>query len=488
MELRYICRGLDISCPKHLENMDVVGITSNSKKVKEGFLFVCLDGRKNNGHHYIDEALMNGALAVVIDDCAYLSKNAILVESTRVFLAKAMNVFCDEPTKKMKFIAVTGTNGKTSTTVMIKNIFDEAKIKCEVIGTLNSSPYSIKNDDPRVNFTTPDPEELYPMLKRMADDGVEVVVMEASSHALKLEKLAPINFEIGIFTNLSEDHLDFHRSMEDYFNSKLKVFDLCKLGIINIDDEYGKRIINKTSIKTIGCSAIENADFCAKNIRKSLQGSIYTLAYGDFSIEINCAIPGEFSIANSLYACACALEYGIDAKIIQNAFKKFSGVEGRFERFFTENETDITVFIDYAHTPDALKKLLLEVNVNKEEWQRTILLFGCGGEREKEKRCIMGKIASQYADFVIITSDNPRSEDPNEIINDILLGFDGEKNFVIIPNRKTAIEFAISSHKSGDILLLAGQGHEKYLRDNIGVHPFDEREILRNAFDRYKNN
>ncbi len=485
MELRYICQRLDIKCPKSLENIEVEGITSNSKKVKRGYLFVCLSGGKNDGHHYIDEALMNGACAAVIENDAYLCQKAILVDSTRLFLAMAMNVFCDEPTAKMKFVGITGTNGKTSTASMLKNIFDEANISCEIIGTLNSSQYAEKCDDPTVNFTTPDPEILYPMLKRMADNGVKFVVMEASSHALFYEKLAPISFEIGIFTNLTEDHLDFHRSMEDYFKSKLKLFDACKLGIINTDDEYGKIIINK-KYNTKTCSAFENADYYVKYVEKTIDGSKYTLIFKEKELKINCAVPGQFSIANSLYACACALELGIDEKIVQSAFDKFTSVEGRFEKFQAPCGLDLSVIIDYAHTPDALNKLLLEVNSFKREGQRTVLLFGCGGEREKEKRYLMGKIASQNADFVIITNDNPRSEDPSEIINEILLGFEGEKNFVVIPNRKIAIEFAIASHKAGDIVLLAGKGHEKYLIDKDGVHPFDERKILENAFKKYR--
>lgn len=482
MELRYICQKLDINCSKSLENIEVTGITSNSKKVENGYLFVCLLGEKKDGHHYIDEALMRGACAVVIEKNAYLSSNAILVDSTREFLSMAMNIFCDEPTEKMKFIGITGTNGKTSTASMLKSIFDEAGLSAEVIGTLNSSRYAEKSDDPTVNFTTPDPEILYPMLKKMAEGGVKFVVMEASSHALFYEKLAPISFEIGIFTNLTEDHLDFHLSMEDYFKSKLKLFDQCKIGIINTDDEYGKRITDKKIYNTKTCSAFENADYCAKDVNKTFEGSKYTIAFNEKELKITCAVPTQFSIANSLYACACALELGIDENIVQNAFNKFSFVEGRFERFPTPSGMDLTVFIDYAHTPDALKNLLEDVNSLKCEGQRTVLLFGCGGDREKEKRYHMGKIASQNADFVIVTNDNPRSEDPNEIINDILLGFEGEKNFVVIPNRKIAIEFAIATHKSGDILLLAGKGHEKYLIDRDGVHPFDERKILENTF------
>ena len=486
MKLSEICQKSDVICPKYLEDIEILGITSNSTKVKDGYLFVCLNGTKNDGHRYINDAILNGAVAVIIENQSFSFDRSILVGDTRATLAKMMNIFCGEPTKKLKFIAVTGTNGKTSVTVMIKNIFDKANIKSEVIGTLKNSSFLENFDDLTANFTTPDPEELYPLLRRILDAGNEFVIMEASSHALKLKKLEPIEFEIGIFTNLTEDHLDFHLTMEDYFKAKLTLFEKCKRGIINIDDDYGKLILNTSSCKILTCSTKQVADFVATDINYCGDAGVkYILKNKEKEIDIFSNIPGEFSVYNSMQASACALCLGIDEYTIRDALKSFEGVRGRLEKIELFKGWGFAAFIDYAHTPDALKKLLETVNRFKREEQRVVLVFGCGGDREKEKRKIMGEIASKNADFVIVTSDNPRSEKPNLIINDIICGMKEQNNFAIIPNRKNAIEYAIATAKKGDIILLAGKGHEDYEINAYGKSHFDEREILQDLYKKY---
>ena len=486
MKLLDICRKTDISCPEHLENLEISGITSNSKKVREGYIFVCLDGTKNDGHRYINDALLRGARAVVIEKENFSCQCSILVGDTRAALAKMMNAFCGEPTKNLKFIAVTGTNGKTSVSVMIKNIFEKANIPCEVIGTLNNSSFLEKSQDLTANFTTPDPEELYPQLRRISDVGKKVVIIEASSHALKLKKLEPIEFEIGIFTNLTEDHLDFHLTMEDYFKSKLTLFDKCRRGIINIDDEYGKLILKSSSCDFATCSIRQRANYIANDIEyQGERGVKYKLKNKEKEINVFCTVPGEFSVFNSMQACACAVEFGIDEHIIEDAFKSFDFVKGRLEKIGLFEGWGFAAFIDYAHTPDALQKLLDTVNGFKTSNQRVILLFGCGGDREKEKRKIMGGIASENADFVIVTSDNPRSEEPNEIINEILSGMKKASNFAVFPDRRKAIEYAIATASEGDIILLAGKGHEDYEINARGREPFDEREILLGLYKKY---
>ena len=486
MKLLDICRKININCPQHLEKLEILGITSNSKRVKDGYLFVCLEGTKLDGHRFINDALMNGASAVIIQNQKFSCQQSILVDDTRVALARAMNAFCGEPTKKLKFIAVTGTNGKTSVSLMIKNIFDYANIKSEVIGTLNYSSFLVKQDDLIANFTTPDPEELYPMLRRILDAGIQIVIMEASSHALKLKKLDPIEFEFGIFTNLTEDHLDFHLTMEDYFNSKLSLFNKCRRGIINIDDPYGKLILKSSSCAFITCSTKECADYSAINIEhQGERGVKYTLKNKEKQIDIQSNIPGEISAYNSMQASACAHEFGIDEYTIREAFKAFGGVRGRLEKIDIFEGCGFNVFIDYAHTPNALEKLLETVGTFKREGQRVVLLFGCGGDREKEKRKIMGEIASQNADLVIVTNDNPRSENPNSILNQILMGMSDKNNFVVIQDRKRAIEYAIATARKGDIILLAGKGHEDYEISANGKRPFDERKILYEAYKKY---
>ncbi|MBQ9978342.1 MAG: UDP-N-acetylmuramoyl-L-alanyl-D-glutamate--2,6-diaminopimelate ligase [Clostridia bacterium] len=487
MRLYDICRGANIECPPHLADAEIEGITSDSRRVKRNYLFFCLSGMRDDGHRYIRAALERGAYAAVIEDKRYACDRSITVESTRASLARAMNVLCGEPTKKLKFIGVTGTNGKTSVSVMIKHIFDSSKKDCEIIGTLNCSSFSEKSDDFAKNFTTPDPEELYPMLRRISDAGIEWVVMEASSHALKLHKLEPIDFEIGIFTNLTEDHLDFHGDMEDYFKSKLCLFDKCKLGIINIDGDYGKRILQSAKCSAKTCSLTEKADYFAESISYfGEHGTKYTIKTQAERINAFCRAPGAFSVMNSMQAIAAAIELGIDREDAERAIERFSGVRGRLERVPESDELGYDVFIDYAHTPDALEQLLIAVRNFKREGSRIILLFGCGGDREKEKRAKMGGIATELADITVITGDNPRSEDPQEIINDILQGIDKSKEYIVIQHRKNAIGYAMALAREGDVVLLAGKGHENYEINGRGRFHFDEREIIREIIDKKK--
>jgi UDP-N-acetylmuramoyl-L-alanyl-D-glutamate--2,6-diaminopimelate ligase len=486
MRLLELCKKLQIKCPAALQDGEIRGITSNSQKVSEGFIFFCLEGTKRDGHHYAHEALMKGAIAVVIENERYECERSIRVVSTRAALARAMDVFCGEVSKKLKFIGITGTNGKTSTSMMLKHILDNADISCEVIGTLNCSSFSEKHETTSTNFTTPDPEELYPMLQRISDAGIGTVIMETSSHALKLRKLEPIRFEIGIFTNLTEDHLDFHGDMEDYFKSKCRLFDKCKLGIINIDDAFGMRITREVYCEKKTCSVLKDADFAVLGLDNlGEDGFEYEAEYGGERIRIKCRVPGEFSIMNSVQAAAAALTLGIDKNIIERSFESFFGVKGRLEKSELSRGRGFAVFIDYAHTPDALCKVLSTLKSFKKEGSRVVALFGCGGDREREKRALMGKIAVENADFAVITSDNPRSEDPTDIINDILHGCEGAQNFAVIPNRKDAIEYVIATHRVGDIILLAGKGHENYEIDARGAHYFDEREVLGKAIEKY---
>ncbi len=481
MRLYDICRGADLECPLHLENIEIEGISSSSRDIRKNFIFVCLRGNATDGHLYMDDAIRRGAAAIVIDDLSFVGERTILVPDTRVALAKMTDSFCGHPAKKLRMIGVTGTNGKTSVTAMIKSIFDSAHLSCETLGTLSGISKG------NACFTTPDPELLYPKLKELYDSGTKTVVMEASSHALKLKKLEPINFEIGIFTGLTEDHLDFHGNMEDYFKSKIELFKHSGLGIINIDDEFGKRIAKNPPCKIKTCSLFGDADYFVNNLEYfGFSGSEFTVCSAHGYLRIKCAIPGEFSVMNALEACAAAIELGISAENIESAFKSLCGIDGRFERVELPPGADIEVIIDYAHTPDALKKTLGVINKIKSKTSRTIVLFGCGGEREKEKRSLMGRIAVCEADLAIITSDNSRSEPTNEILRDILLGVGDRDNYAVIPDRRHAIEYAIASAKSGDLLLLAGKGHEKYEINRFGKLPFDERKAVRDACEKYK--
>ncbi len=487
MKLLDILKKAKIDCPSHLIDVEVEGITSRSEDVREGFVFVCLKGTKTDGHSYIGKALEQGACAIVIEDEKYIGYNTVSTESTRKALSNMLDAFYGEPSKRLNFIAVTGTNGKTSVAEMIKCILVKSNISCEVIGTLDHLSFPKASNALQTHLTTPDPEELYPMLLRIAESGASFVIMEASSHALKLKKLEPIKFEIGIFTNLTEDHLDFHKTMEDYFKSKLELFNKCRLGIINIDGEYGKRIINEAPCMIKTCSMHENADYTAKNINEHYEkGSGYTLTYGTKALDIEIKMPGKFSILNSMQACACALELNIDNEIIKQTLKEFSGASGRLEKIDFFKEYGISVFIDYAHTPDALSKLIDTAASFKKNGGKIILVFGCGGNREKEKRAKMGEIAAKNSFLAIVTNDNPRNENPMDIINDIVSGMKGYSNYAVIPDRRKAIAYAIATAKHDDIVLLAGKGHEKYEINALGTSPFDEREVLREIYKNYK--
>ena len=491
MTLLTLCEQIGAKCPRHLEEQEVRGITSSSKKVKDGYVFVCIEGTHIDGHLYIGEALERGALAVVVEKKEYLNGQAIFSPNSRKTLSYMLDAFYSFPSKKMKFIGVTGTNGKTSVSVMLKNILDSADIPCGLIGTVKCSSLGVEiekhPDNPLSNMTTPDPEELYPMLASMACDGVRYVIMEATSHALFLEKLAPIEFDVGIFTNLTQDHLDFHPSMDEYFKAKLKLFEQSRVGIVNIDDAFGEKIKELAPCTVKTCSARgKNCDYGAENIKNmSVSGVEYTLESADGSFPLYCSVPGTFSVMNSMQAAACAMEIGIDSKTVQRSFESFCGICGRLERVSFSEDVDFSVFIDYAHTPDALENLISSAKGFRAAGQRIVLLFGCGGDRDRGKRSKMGRIATDGADFVIITSDNSRSEDPESIIKEILTGVDKKDNFTVIPDRKAAIEYAIASSRAGDIILLAGKGHETYEINASGRHAFDERSIAADAVKKY---
>ena len=491
MTLLELCELIGAECPKHLENKEIKGVTSSSKRVKDSYVFVCISGLSSDGHSYIDEALAKGASAVVIEKSEYARRDTVLCQDSRRALSLMLDAFCGYPSKKMKFIGVTGTNGKTSVSVMIKSILDGAQIPASLIGTVRCSSPSgdIEKhpDDPLANMTTPDPEELYPMLASMEREGVRYVVMEATSHALALQKLAPIEFEVGIFTNLTQDHLDFHSSMEEYFTAKRKLLEKSKLAVVNIDDAYGKRLLEMQICPTVTCTTMgENADFSASPDRSITEEGIrYTLTGLGSSFEVRCGVTGIFSIVNSLQAAACAFLLGIENKIIRESLENLGSISGRLERVRFSENVDFSLFIDYAHTPDALENLIKSARSFKGDKGRVVLLFGCGGNRDRGKRAKMGRIATTLADLVIITSDNSRGEDPRLIIKDILEGVDKVARPVVISDRRRAIEYAVANARSGDVILLAGKGHEKYEINAHGRSDFDESRIARDAVNKY---
>lgn len=445
-------------------------ITADSRTAESGDVFVCIRGEHHDGHDYIDEAFANGVVAVIVDRDTDVSGTVIKVRDTRKAFAVMCSNYYGRPQNRLKIIAVTGTNGKTSITYMLRAIYEEAGHNCALVGTVTH------------DMTTPLPDKLYPQLREFVDNGVEYVFMEASSHALALGRLEGIKFQSGIFTNLTPEHMDFHITMEDYLQAKAILFRQCETGFFNYDDDYSLQITELADCKTLFYSAVsDEADYTAKNIVNfGVDGIRYEFLTEGELFRICSPIPGMFTVYNTLAAIACAYHDNVPPSAIRVAVKKLYGVPGRLER--VGNDRGLAVFIDYAHTPDALEnvlKALREIKATSCNKGRLTVLFGCGGDRDSTKRPIMGRIASKLADFTIITSDNSRTENPQKIINDIMKGIDKELPHIVIENRANAIKYAIDTAGKHDIILLAGKGHENYEITADGKHPFSEKELVR---------
>lgn len=476
-DIPFVCADSSVS------EMVVSGITSDSRKVTKGCLFLCLRGERSDGHDYAVKAAEMGASIVVSEYPLVLPKGCInmVTDSTRYADAMIWRNYYDDPASSMRVVAVTGTNGKTSITYMLKSILDAAGEKVGVIGTIRNY---IGDTAVESNMTTPLPEQLYALIAQMRDAGCSYLVMEASSHALAFEKLAGIHPEIGIFTNLTPEHLDYHKTMDHYAASKAKLFAMADCSIINYDTPYGTYMYENSRGKRVYVSKnSRSADYCAENIEmKGIRGSEYDFVAGEEKIHIHCHIAGEFSLSNSLTAIAAAKELGYDKETIETAMDSLSGVAGRMERVAIPDE-HLTVILDYAHTPDALENVLNSILDCRREGQRLVCIFGCGGDRDRTKRPVMGSIATAKADFTIITSDNSRTEDPDRIIADILAGVKEGADYTVIPDRKSALRYAVQNAMEDDIVLVAGKGHEDYEITREGKRPFSEKAILVEAYN-----
>lgn len=486
--------GIDI--PEEIYDLEVSGIFTDSREVTENSVFICLKGARFDGHDHIGEALEAGAAIIVAEKVRGVCVGgaaSILVDNTRHSASLLYNAWYKRPSEKMKIVGVTGTNGKTSVTRMLYHIFEFAGYSCGLIGTVEclsarKKKISHNSGGELAAMTTPEPRELFYALSQMRDDGVEYVFAEVSSHGLVQCRTDAITFDAAVFTNLSEEHLDFHKNMEEYYKAKEKLFLQSRLAIVNSDDEAGRSIIRSLKEKGIdqkSCS-LKEGDFCALLPRLcGAKGISYALKTPDGEHRVFLPISGSFQVMNSLQAAAVALSFGIDADTVVRALASMSVIPGRMESVRVHEKQNFHIFIDYAHTPDALRNLLLTVRELREKQSRIILLFGCGGERDRGKRRVMGEIASMLADLVIITRDNSRGEDPKGIFADILKGINKEKEYTVIENRREAIQRAVLEYaREGDILVLAGKGHEKYEIDADGKHYFDERECLREAFEK----
>lgn len=459
---------------------DIKNICYDSRKAAPGSLFVAIEGFKTDGHRYISQAVANGAVAVIVSKDVDVPEGVSVVKVVdgRSALAHVARAFYRYPDHQLRLIGVTGTNGKTSITYMVKSILEHVGRKVGLIGTIQNM---IGNEVLHTEHTTPESSDLQALFRRMADAGIQDVVMEVSSHSLELNRVMGCRFDASIFTNLTQDHLDFHHTMDNYFAAKLKLFQNSWLIITNVDDPYGIKIKDMFPLDRVYTYGIKHeAHVMASHIYSSDKGSTYKLHIGDQNRSVNINIPGHFSIYNSLAAACAGYALGISIDDIAEGLHALRCVPGRFEVLNTD--TDFTIIIDYAHTPDGLENILK--SIKEIARGRIIALFGCGGDRDAAKRPIMGEIGGRYADFCILTSDNPRSEDPMTIIKQIEEGIIRTQcPYTIIENRRQAIKYGLQIAQKNDILLLAGKGHETYqiLKDET-IH-FDEREVVKELLE-----
>lgn len=478
MNLSKLLEGLNYEVLKGNCDIDIRSINYDSRKVENGDMFVCIKGFESDGHKFIDSAIEKGAKVIICEENINVSNEDVTVikfNDTRKALAKLGARYYGNPCEKLNIIGITGTNGKTTTAFMIKDIFESVGEKVGLIGTIANY---IGDEKLETERTTPESLELQELFRKMVDKGVKHCVMEVSSHSLELDRVYGIDFKVGIFTNLTRDHLDFHKTFENYYKAKYKLFKRSEVSIINIDDSYGVRItedLKKENINNFKTYSLkQNADIMAKNQILESMDIIFDLKINGEEENIVLPIPGEYNIYNALGAIGACYTSKIALKDIKKGLEDVV-VPGRCERASRKYNLPYEIIIDYAHTPDGLEKIL--ETAREFTKGRLISVFGCGGDRDKVKRPQMGKIGTDLSDIAIITSDNPRSEDPEAIINDILDGISKE-NYIKITNRYDAIEKAMEIAKNGDVIVIAGKGHETYQILNTGTIHFDEREVI----------
>jgi len=494
MNLKKIISNLKIEKISGNPDLEIEGLGYDSRKMRKNFLFVAIRGFQQDGHEFISQAIKKGAKAIIVErdtPIPHLDVVSIKVPSSRLALAKVSNCFYRFPSQKIKVIGITGTNGKTTTAYMLESILNAAKFK---VGKISTIDYNLGNEPHSSHpsfITTPEPEELQKMLRIMVDKKVKYVIMEVSSHSLVLHRVEGVEFDWVIFTNLSQDHLDFHKTMDNYLKAKASLFKspesdyrekTTKKAIINVDDKAGNYILKNTSCPTITYGIKEKALFQAKVVEAGIEGTSFILKIkGEEKEKIDLSLPGLHNVYNALAAATVSFEENISLPLIKRGLENLKRIPGRLEP--VENREGFKIFVDYAHTPDGLKKVL--ESLCKITKKRLIVVFGCGGDRDKLKRPLMGKAVIELADYSIITSDNPRSENPEDIIYQIEKGAKDKggkkiKDYLTIPDRREAIKKALQIIKKGDVLLIAGKGHEKKQIFKDKVIKFDDREVTQN--------
>ncbi|MBQ8582704.1 MAG: UDP-N-acetylmuramoyl-L-alanyl-D-glutamate--2,6-diaminopimelate ligase [Ruminococcus sp.] len=463
---------LENNAETRIGDTEISSVTDDTRKVTEGSLFVCVRGGSFDGHDAAAEMLEKGAAAVVCERDLGLGDRQILTDNSRRLYGKLCAAWFGHPERKLKMIGVTGTNGKTTITSVIKHILMYTGHKTGLVGTIQNE---IGDEVLHTENTTPMTFDFMSLLDRMVKSGCEYVVMEVSSFGLVQNRIGSSHFDIALFTNLTQDHLDYHKDMEDYYQAKKLLFDVCDTAVCNIDDEYGRRLYSEITCEKLTFSVKESAAYYADGIKIKPTGSSFWLCRGSKSRLIKTPVPGLFNVSNITAAIAVCDKAGIPADKVIEAIAAYKGVKGRCEVIPTGR--DFTVICDYAHTPDALVNILR--SVREYTGNRLICLFGCGGNRDSSKRPKMAASAAEYADRLIVTSDNPRNEDPIDIINDILVGLEGKDvPYDVVADRREAIYHALKIAEKGDVIVLAGKGHEEYQIIGSEKKHFDEREVV----------
>lgn len=488
MKLKQLCKDIHDLTIRPFKDVSISGITSNSKLVVPNGLFIAKRGLKSDGSHFIPEAIQNGAVAIVSDvfDPTLSQVVQIITPHVNEIEAKLAARYYGNPSEHLWMVGVTGTCGKTTTTYAIKHVLEASNVSCGMIGTIE---YMVGKKSYSATHTTPDVCANHKLLKEMQTQGCTACVMEVTSHALHQGRVSEVEFDVAVFTNLTHEHLDYHKTMDDYFQAKSGLFrnlkpkkespkaKLPKIALINADDPRKEKFIAVTNpeARVVTYGIDHKADIQAKNIEFGMRGTEFVVSYKENEERFFWPLVGRFNVYNALACIGVALMKGLSLSHISERLSTFQTAPGRLE--MVANGLGIHIFVDYAHKPEALKNVLQTLKEFAK--QKIIVLFGCGGDRDREKRPIMGQIATDGADIVVLTSDNPRSEDPQKIIQEILKGCTQSENCIVIPDRKEAIHKAISIAAPGDIVLIAGKGHEtKQLFAHLFVD-FDDRKVAR---------
>lgn len=479
MKLENLLKGLDYELVKGSIETDVAEVHDDNRKVKAGDAFIAVEGYATDGHKYVKGAFENGAKAIVISkDVENLPECTVIkVKDSRKARATIGANYYNHPAETLKIIGITGTNGKTTSTFLMKAILEAAGHKVGLIGTIANYIGSRKVEAHR---TTPESLELQKMFREMLDEGCTYCIMEVSSHSLYLDRVHGIKFSQGMFTNLTQDHLDFHKTFENYYQAKLIMFKNSASSVINVDDDYGKRIFKDISNMKSTYGIDSEADLKASNIHMHARGIDFDMNFKGKVQRVHLNLPGKYNVSNALGSALCCLNEGIDLDTVVRGLENMEAVPGRCEIVTKKYNLPFEVIVDYAHTPDGLENILKTAREFTKG--RLISVFGCGGDRDKTKRPLMGKIGSDLSDVAIVTSDNPRTEDPLQIIDDVVAGIQKD-NYLVIENRREAIKKAMEEAMPHDVVVVAGKGHEDYqvLKEKT-IH-FDEREIIADIID-----